>query len=114
MHPIKLLAKLTPKSLNLNAVGGGSSLDVIDWRIAAHALVGLPKDATDWALYRFAGHDEKITGIVKTLSMVLTLFVKINRIKIKPETLQGIVKTAVLEFTQPVCGSRHTLSQTPK
>jgi len=103
MHPIKLLAKLTPKTLNLNAVGGGSSIDVIDWRYAAHALSGLPKEATDWALFRFAGHDDKFNTIVRTLTMVVTLYIKINRFKIKPETLNGIVRSAILEFIQPVC-----------
>jgi hypothetical protein len=105
MHPIKLLAKMTPKTLNIGAVGGGSSLDVIDWRTAAHALVGLKQDAYHWALYRFAGHDDKERSIVRCLTMVITLFIKIKRFKIKPDTLDGIVRAAMLEFTQPVCGT---------
>ena len=103
MHPIKLLAKMTPKTLNLGAIGDGTSLDVIDWRDASHALVGLKQDAYAWALYRFAGHDDKERSIVRTLTMTVTLLIKIKRFRIKPETLDGIVRAAILEFTQPVC-----------
>ena len=107
MHPIKLLAKMTPKTLNLGAVGGGSSLDVIDWRDASHALVGLPKEAYHWALYRFAGHEDKERTIIRTLTMSVTLLIKIKRFKIKPNTLDGIVRASMLEFTQPVCNECH-------
>lgn len=94
---------MTPKTLNLGAIGGGSSLDVIDWRDASHALVGLPKEAYHWALYRFAGHDDKERTIIRTLTMTVTLLIKIKRFKIKPDTLDGIVRASILEFTQPVC-----------
>jgi len=104
MHPIKLLAKMTPKTLNLGAIGGGSSLDVIDWRDASHSLAGLPREAYHWALFRFAGHDDKERSIVRALTMTVTLYIKIKRFKIKPETLDGLVRAAMLEFTQPVCG----------
>ncbi|MFT6586068.1 MAG: hypothetical protein ACJAUY_000649 [Cognaticolwellia sp.] len=107
MHPIKLLAKMTPKTSNIGAVGGGSSVDVIDWRDASHSLVGLQQDAYSWALYRFAGHDEKERTIIRTLTMTVTLLIKIRRFKIKPDTLDGIVRAAILEFTQPVCGECH-------
>jgi hypothetical protein len=104
MHPIKLLAKLTPKTTNYGATGGGTSLDSIDWRDASHSLVGLPKEAYHWALFRFAGHDEKERNIIRTLTMTITLFIKIKRFKIKVDTLDGLVRAAMLEFTQPVCG----------
>ena len=104
MHPIKLMARMTPKTLNLGNTGGGGGLDVIDWRTASHALVGLKKEPYEWALYRFAGHDEKERNIIRALTMLITLFVKIRRFKIKPDTLDGIVRAAMLEFTQPVCG----------
>ncbi len=95
---------MTPKTLNLNNVGGGSSLDVIDWRIASHALVGLKQEAYHWALYRFAGHEDKERNIIRALTMLVTLYIKIQRFKIKPDTLDGLVRAAMLEFTQPVCG----------
>lgn len=104
MHPIKLLAKMTPKTLNLGNVGGGSSVDVIDWRTASHALVGLKQDPYRWALFRFAGHDEQERNIIRTLTMTVTMLIKIRRFKIKPDTLDGLVRAAILEFTQPVCG----------
>jgi effector-binding domain-containing protein len=103
VHPIKLLAKMTPKTLNLGAIGGGTSLDTIDWRDAAHSLVGLNQQAYNWALFRFAGHDDKERAIVRVLTMTVTLLIKIKRFKIKPDTLDGIVRAAMLEFTQPVC-----------
>ena len=95
---------MTPKTLNLGNVGGGNSLDVIDWRVASHALVGLKQEPYHWALYRFAGHDDKEKQIIKALTMLVTLFIKIRRLKIKPDTLDGLVRAAMLEFTQPVCG----------
>lgn len=107
MHPIKLLAKMTPKTLNLSNTGGSGSLDVIDWRVASHALVGLKQDAYHWALYRFVGHEDKERAIIRCLTMTVTLFIKIKRYKIKPDTLDGIVRAAILEFTQPVCGVCH-------
>ncbi len=104
MHPIKILAKLSVKTVNYNSTGKGSNdEDIIDWRTAAHSLVGLSKEVSDWAFYRFAGHDEKINTITRTLVMLVTLYVKINKYKIKPETLMGIVKASILEFTMPVC-----------
>jgi hypothetical protein len=36
--------------------------------------------------------------------MHITLFIKIKRYKVKTETLNGIVMSAVYEFVQPVCG----------
>lgn len=102
---------MTPKTLNLGNVGGGSSLDVIDWRTASHALVGLKQEPYNWALYRFCGHDEGISSkerqIIKVLTMLVTLFIKIRKFKIKPDTLDGLVRAAMLEFTQPVCGVCH-------
>jgi hypothetical protein len=107
MHPIKLLAKLTPKTTNYGATGGGTSLNSIDWRTASHALVGLKQDPYRWALFRFAGHDEQERNIIRTLTMTVTMLIKIRRFKIKPDTLDGIVRAAMLEFTQPVCGVCH-------
>ena len=104
MHPIKLLAKMTPKTLDIGNTGGGSSLDAIDWRVAAHSLSGLNPDACRWALYRYVGHNDKIRQIIKVLTMTVTLFVKIERFKIKHDTLDGLVRAAILEFIQPVCG----------
>lgn len=105
MHPIKLLAKMTPKTLNIGAVGGGTSLDSIDWTYAAHSLSGLNNEASNWAFYRYVGHENKERNIIRCLTMAVTLFVKIERFKIKPNTLDGIVRAAILEFTQPVCGT---------
>ncbi|WP_299262920.1 hypothetical protein [uncultured Psychrosphaera sp.] len=105
MNPIRLMAKLTPKTINLEGSSGGSkTIDSIDWTTAAHALVGLSKDANNWALYRFAGHDEKLKSVYRSLSMNIVLFIKINRYKLQPETLDGLIKAAVLEYIQPVCG----------
>lgn len=98
---------MTPKTLNLGNVGGGSSLDAIDWRDASHALVGLKQEAYHWALYRFAGHDDKLRSVIRTLTMTVTLFVKIKKYKIKHDTLDGIVRAAIFEFSQPVCGVCH-------
>lgn len=102
---------MTPKTLNIGAVGGGTSLDVIDWRDASHSLVGLKKEPYHWALYRFCGHDSGISSkertIIRTLTMLVTLFIKVNKFKIKPDTLDGLVRVAMLEFTQPVCGVCH-------
>ena len=98
---------MTPKTLNLGNVGGGSSLDVIDWRTASHALVGLKQEPYNWALYRFAGHDDKLRSVIRTLTMTITLFVKIKEFKIKHSTLDGIVRAAIFEFAQPICGVCH-------
>lgn len=95
---------MTPKTLNIGNVGGGSSIDAIDWRTASHALVGLKQDEYHWALFRFAGHEEKERSIIRTLTMTVTMLIKIRRFKIKPDTLDGLVRAAILEFTQPVCG----------
>ena len=65
--------------------------------------MGLSKEAENWALYNFAGQDAKIKSVYRSLSMCIALFIKINRYKIKPETLDGLIQSAVLEFTQPVC-----------
>jgi len=104
MHAITLISKMAPKAINYDAVGGGSSLDVIDWRDAAHSLVGLSTDAGNWALYRFAGQEEKRHRIVRSLAMNITLFIKLRRYKIKQETLDGIINAAIFEFELPLCG----------
>jgi hypothetical protein len=36
--------------------------------------------------------------------MNIVLFIKVNRFKLKPETLDGLITAAVLEYVQPVCG----------
>lgn len=104
MQPIKLLAKLTTKTLNLTGTFGGSGQDVIDWRTAAHALAGLPQCQTNWAYFRYVGEETRLNRVVRSLTMHITLFIKIKRYKVKPETLNGIVMAAVYEFVQPVCG----------
>ena len=98
---------MAPKTTNLNGVGGGTSIDHVDWRDASHALTGLSQPAYAWALYRFAGQEEKFKQITKNLTMILTLYIKVNRYKVKPETLDGLVRAAMLEFTMPVCGTCH-------
>jgi len=105
MHPIRLLSKLAPKAINYDSAGQGSTVDVIDWRTAAHALSGLPADASDWAFYQFAGQRETLPRVVRNLTMFVTLFIKIRRYKIKPNTLEGLVRLSIVEFTQPVCGN---------
>lgn len=104
MQPIKLLAKLTTKTLNLTGTFGGSGQDVIDWRTAAHALAGLPSCPTNWAYFRYVGEETRLNRVVRSLTMHATLFVKIRQYKIKPDTLNGLVMAAVHEFVQPVCG----------
>lgn len=104
MQPVKLLAKLTTKTLNLTGTFGGSGQDVIDWRTAAHALAGLPPCQTNWAYFRYVGQETKLKLVVRSLTMHITLFVKIKQYKVKPETLNGIVMAAIYEFVQPVCG----------
>ncbi len=104
MQPIKLLAKLTTKTLNLTGTFGGSGQDVIDWRTAAHALAGLPQCQTNWAYFRYVGEETRLNRVVRSLTMHITLFVKIKQYKVKPETLNGIVMAAIHEFVQPVCG----------
>lgn len=104
MQPIKLLAKLTTKTLNLTGTFGGSGQDVIDWRTAAHALAGLPSCPTNWAYFRYVGEETRLDRVVRSLTMHITLFVKIRQYKIKPDTLNGIVLASVYEFVQPVCG----------
>lgn len=103
MQPVKLLAKLTTKTLNLTGTFGGSGQDVIDWRTAAHALVGLPQCQTNWAYFRYVGEETRLNKVVRSLTMHITLFVKIKRFKVKPETLNGIVMSAIYEHVQPVC-----------
>lgn len=102
MNPIRLLSKMAPKTINYNSAGGGTSIDAIDWRTAAHSLVGLSKDANNWALYRFVGQDEKLKSVYRSLSMSISLFIKINRFKIKPHTLDGLIRAAVHEHTKPM------------
>lgn len=105
MHAVRLIGKLAPKAVNYTSTGGGSSLDIIDWRDAAHALTGMNNpDAVNWALYRFAGQEEKRSRVIRSLSMTIAMFVKIRRFKIKPETLNGIIEAAVFEFELPICG----------
>jgi len=104
MQPIKLLSKLTTKTLNLTGTFGGSGQDVIDWRTAAHALAGLPQCQTNWAYFRYVGEETRLNRVVRSLTMHATLFVKIRQYKIKPDTLSGLVMAAVHEFVQPVCG----------
>lgn len=103
MQPVKLLAKLTTKTLNLTGTFGGSGQDVIDWRTAAHALAGLPQCQTNWAYFRYVGEETRLNKVVRSLTMHITLFVKIKRFKVKPETLNGIVMSAIYEYVQPVC-----------
>ncbi len=104
MQPIKLLSKLSTKTLNLTGTFGGSGQDVIDWRTAAHALAGLPSCQTNWAYFRYVGEETRLNRVLRSLTMHITLFVKIRQYKIKQETLNGIVMAAVYEFVQPVCG----------
>ncbi|MBB1299194.1 hypothetical protein [Pseudoalteromonas sp. SR41-7] len=104
MQPIKLLSKLSTKTLNLTGTFGGSGQDVIDWRTAAHALAGLPQCQTNWAYFRYVGEETRLNRVVRSLTMHITLFVKIKQYKVKPETLNGIVMAAIHEFVQPVCG----------
>jgi len=104
MQPIKLLSKLTTKTLNLTGTFGGSGQDVIDWRTAAHALAGLPSCQTNWAYFRYVGEETRLNRVIRSLTMHITLFIKIKRYKVKTETLNGIVMSAVYEFVQPVCG----------
>ncbi|WP_417623058.1 hypothetical protein [Parasphingorhabdus sp.] len=104
MQPIKLLAKLTTKTLNLTGTFGGSGQDVIDWRAAAHALAGLPPCQTSWAYFRYVGEETRLKRVVRSLTMHATLFIKIRQYKIKPDTLNGLVMSAVYEHVQPVCG----------
>lgn len=103
MQPIKLLAKLTTKTLNLTGTFGGSGQDVIDWRTAAHALAGLAQCQTNWAYFRYVGEETRLNRVVRSLTMHATLFVKIRQYKIKPETLNGLVMSAIYEHVQPVC-----------
>lgn len=103
MQPVKLLAKLTTKTLNLTGTFGGCAQDVIDWRTAAHALAGLPQCQTNWAYFRYVGEEARLNRVVRSLTMHATLFVKIRQYKIKPDTLNGIVMSAIYEYVQPVC-----------
>ena len=105
MHPLKVLAKAAPKTINYKSGGSGTSNvdDVIDWRTAAHSLQGLPQEITNWAFYRFAGQDELLDRVVKSLIAYTTMFAKLKRYKIKLDTLEGIVRVAIAEFTQPSC-----------
>lgn len=105
MQPIKLLAKLTTKTLNLTGTNGGAkTIDSIDWTTAAHAMAGLPQVQTNWAYYRFVGDEKRLSQIVKALTMQITLFIKINRYRLKPETVNGLVMAAIYELIQPMCG----------
>jgi len=97
------MAKMTPKTLDMSAVGGSTSIRVLDWTDAAHSLAGLKNDEYNWALYCFVGHKNKERNIIRTLTMTVTLLIKIRKWKIKPETVDGLVRVALLEFTQPVC-----------
>lgn len=103
MQPVKLLAKLTTKTLNLTGTFGGGGPDVIDWRTAAHALAGLPQCQTNWAYFRYVGEETRLKRVVRSLTMHTTLFVKIRQYKLKPETLNGLVMSAIYEHVQPVC-----------
>lgn len=103
MQPIRLLTKLTTKSLSLTGTFGGSGQDVIDWRTAAHALAGLPPCQTSWAYFRFVGEETRLKRVVRSLTMHATVFIKIREYKIKPETLNGLVMSAIYEYIQPVC-----------
>lgn len=104
MNPIRLLAKMTPKTLNIGEVGGSSAADKINEFTAAHSLAGLSDDASRWAYYNYVGIEKEERKIIRTLTMTVTLFVKIEKYRIKPDTLDGIVRAAMLEFTQPICG----------
>jgi hypothetical protein len=104
VHPIKLIAKLTPKTTNYGATGGGTSLDSVDWTHAAYSLSGLNNEAYHWALFRFAGHDEKEPSIIRALTRAITIFITTKRFKIKVGNFDGLVRTALMEFIQPVCG----------
>ncbi|MCL1123412.1 hypothetical protein [Shewanella surugensis] len=103
MHPIRLLSKLAPKAINYHSASQGSSVDVIDWQTAAYALSGLDKPSTDWAYYRFAGNEDKLLSIVRSLTMIVTLFIKIRKFRVKPSTVDGLVRMAIIEFVKPIC-----------
>ncbi|MBM7070891.1 hypothetical protein JQC92_02395 [Shewanella sp. 202IG2-18] len=105
MNPARVLSKMSPKTINYKSGGSGTANvdDVIDWRVAAHSLKGLSPEITNWAFYRFGGHDEKLEKVVKALMAYANIFVKMNKSKIKLETIEGIVRMTVAEFTQPVC-----------
>lgn len=105
MHPIRLLAKLSPKTINLNGSGHYRSVDALDWQDAAHALVGLSPEASAWAFYRFAGQDAQLCAVKNALMAYAVIFVKIAQYRMKYSTIEGLVNASIVEFTQPLCGA---------
>lgn len=104
MQPIKLLSKLSIKTLSLTGSFGGSGQNVIDWRTAAHALAGLSQEKTNWAYLVYVGEETRLKSVISAINVHAQSFVKRKQYRIKPETVNGLAKAAVYEFIQPVCG----------
>ena len=102
MNPIKLLSKLNISSSDLN-FSDCAQVDCIDWRTAAHALSGLSKECTDWALFNFADHQNKRSAVIRALSIYLSMYISINQYKLKPGTLNGLITVALAQVSEPIC-----------
>ncbi|NRA60836.1 MAG: hypothetical protein HRU25_07965 [Psychrobium sp.] len=107
MQPKVLVSRMALKAQSYELGGQTYNLDVIDWRAAAYSLCGLKVDPTNWALYRYVGNQNKRASITRSLIMSLSLFIKINRFKVRPETLEGLINAAILEHERPVCRECH-------
>lgn len=107
MHPNKALTKLTTKTINLRgSQGGGKSWDDIDWQTVAHSIVGIPKAAEHWLWFSYVGHTGRYKSIYRELSMAITMFIKINRMKLTSKTLDGLIREAILVYTN-ICHFCH-------